>query len=222
MISVKRQVLGVVLSALLAGLPALASTPGKLVGVAQGEGAIQINGQPFGGQASLFSGDQILTGTAAPLTVISSASERFRFEPGTAAQVTKDGQTTVIALASGTVNFLTGGALVTDLPEGVTVRPAPGTATMAQVNRLSTGFAEIAVYKGVVQVADPTETLTVTAGHTAVFDPAANAQNGNQDQQKKKKKKKLWALFFTLGLSGGATAAIIANEGGRTVSVIDP
>lgn len=221
MISLKRQFLGVMASALLAGLPALASTPARLIGVAQGTGAIQINGQPFGGQASLFSGDRILTGQAAPLTVISTPSERFRFEPGTSAQVTRDGQTTVIALTSGTVNFLTGGALVTDLPGGVSVHPAANTATLAQVNRLSSGAAEVAVYKGAVQVVSAEENLMVTAGHTAVLDPAASVQNGDQEQ-KNKRKKKLWALFFSLGLSGGATAAVIANEGSRTVSVIDP
>lgn len=220
MYSLKRQAVAIFLSAMLVGLPVFGSSPSGLVGVAQGTGAIRINGQPFGGQASLFSGDQVVTGAKSPLTVISSAAERFRFEPGTSAQVAKDGRAIVIRLNTGVIDLRTAGALRANLPNGVTVRPAASVTTLAQINRLANGTAEVAVYKGTMEVADASESVTVNAGHTAVIGPESSAQIDNQNQ--KNRKKKAWALFITTGLSAGAVAAILANEQSHSVSVIDP
>ncbi len=220
MILLKRRGMGVavVATCLLASLPLFASSPKGLVGFAQGMGKIQINGHPFGGQASLFSGDRILTGKKSPLTVISSAAERMRFEPGTAARVERDGSATVIRLTTGAVDFRTAGALKTDLPNGITVQPAANTTTLAQVNRMANGTAEVAVYKGTVEVANASRHVTVNAGHTAVI----GAQNANSNQKKKKKRKKLWAIFVATGVSAGAVAAILANEKSSNISAVDP
>ncbi|HEV2388538.1 MAG TPA: hypothetical protein VGS20_14930 [Candidatus Acidoferrales bacterium] len=204
------------------GLAAYAATPRGLVGVAQGAGAIQINGQPFEGQASLWSGDQILTGAGSPLTVISSPSERIRFEPGTSAEVTKQDASTLVNLANGAIEFQTAGATKTDLPNGIAVLPSGSAVTLAQVTRLANGGAQVAVYKGALEIVDADGAVTVGAGHTAVLNAAQNSGSDDQTDQNKKKKKKVWALFVTIGLSAGATAAIIANEPSRKESAIDP
>jgi hypothetical protein len=211
-----RQTLAVLLACALTGLPVLGTSPRGLVGVAQGAGTIQVNGQPFEGQGSLFSGDRILTGAASPLTVVSSATERLRFEALTSAQVTKRAQATVVYLNTGAVEFQTVGATSAELPNGISVRPAAATKTLAQISRLANGKSEVAVYKGTVEVADATDSVTVHAGHTAVI--SANAQT----DQKNKKKKKLWAIFVSAGVSAGAAAAIIASEQTRIESAIDP
>jgi hypothetical protein len=213
-----RQTLAVLLAGALTGLPVLGTSPRGLVGVAQGAGTIQVNGQPFEGQGSLFSGDQILTGAASPLTVVSSATERLRFEALTSAQVTKRDQATVIHLNTGAVEFQTVGATSAELPNGISVRPAAATKTLAQISRLANGKSEVAVYKGTVEVSDATDSVTVHAEHTAVISPSAEAQT----DQKNKKKKKLWAIFISAGVSAGAAAAIIASEQTRIESAIDP
>lgn len=219
MFSLKRHAVAVCLASLLA-LPAFASSPKGLVGVAQGTGPIQINGQRFEGQASLFSGDRIVTGSNSLLTVISSPAERVRFQSGTSAEVAKDGPATVIRLDTGVIDFRTAGALRADLPNGVTVSPAESTTTLAQVNRLANGTAEVAVYKGTVEVANAENHVTVNAGHTAVIGPQTGSQNAQN--QKNKKKKKLWAIFIATGVNAGVVAAILANEKSSSISAIDP
>jgi hypothetical protein len=220
--SLGRRAVAIFLSGMLVGLPVLGSSPRGLVGVAQGKGAIQINGQPFGGQASLFSGDRILTGAASPLTVISSPAERIRFEPGTSAEVAKDNQANVVRLDLGTMEFRTSGATKAVLPNGVTVNPRSSTVTLAQVSRLADGTSRVAVYKGSIEVADAAESVTVNAGHTAVIGPNAATASQTNDQNKKKKKKKALAILISAGLSAGAVGAILANEKTNFVSVVDP
>lgn len=217
----KRFIVSIFAAGVLAALPTFASSPQGLVGVAQGSGSIKINGQPFGGQASLFSGDKILTGPRSLLTVISSPSEQARFKPGTSAQVARQGENTVIRLNTGAVEFRTAGAVQAYLPNGITVRPAVSTKTLAQVNRLANGTSEVAVYKGSVEVANAKEHVTVNAGHTAVIEPGAGSQNANANQNNNKKKK-LWAIFIATGLSGGAVAAVLANKPSNNVSAVDP
>jgi hypothetical protein len=217
--SVGRQALAVLLSGALVGLPLFAASPRSLVGVAQGAGAIQINGEPFGGHAGLFSGDSIVTGVAAPLTVISSPVERFRFEPNTSAQVAKQARGTLIQLDNGAVEFQTSGATRAELPGGVTVQPSSSESTVAMVRRLANGSAEVAVYKGAVEVAAADEKTTVSAGHTALVRPVVNAQNNNQNNNGKKK---AWAIFISTGLSAGAVGAVLANEQSHPVSTVDP
>ncbi len=219
--SLGRRAVTIFLSGVLVGLPLFASSPRGLVGVAQGTGTIQINGQPFGGQASLFSGDRILTGAASPLTVISSPAERIRFEPGTSAQVAKENQANIVRLDLGTVEFRTAGATTTELPNGITVQPASSTVTLAQVSRLANGTSKVAVYKGSVEVADATENVTVGAGHTAIIG-ADSSNSQTNDQNKKKHKKKVWAIVISTGVSAGAVAAILLNEKTNFVSVVDP
>jgi hypothetical protein len=219
--SLGRRAVTVFLSGVLVGLPLFASSPSGLVGVAQGTGTIQINGQPFGGQASLFNGDRILTGAASPLTVISSPAERIRFEADTSAQVAKENQANIVRLDVGTVEFRTAGATKTELPNGITVQPAPSTVTLAQVSRLANGTSKVAVYKGSVEVADNTEHVTVGAGHTAIIGAGASSSQTN-DQNKKKHKKKVWAIVISTGVSAGAVAAILLNEKTNFVSVVDP
>jgi len=218
--SVSRRALAVILFGALAGLALFAASPRGLVGVAQGSGAIQINGQPFGGRASLFSGDSIVTGAAAPLTVISSAVERFRFEPNSSARLAKEDQGTLIRLNRGAVEFQTDGATSARLPGGLTVRPEAHQLTVAGVNRLANGNTEVAVYKGAVEVAAADEKTTVSAGHTALVRPVSSAQN--TDQNHKNRKKKAWAIFITTGLSAGAVGAVLANEQSNPVSKVDP
>lgn len=215
-----RQVLAIALSGALLGLPMSAASPRSLVGVAQGAGSIRINGEPFGGHASLFSGDKVITGNAAPLTVISSPVERFRFEPNTSGQVTRAQKETMIRLDSGAVEFQTAGATFAELPGDVAVRPTARKVTVALVHRLANGNAEVAVYKGSVEVAAANEKATVTAGHTAVLRPVSSAQAQNNNQQNRKKK--AWAIFITTGLSAGVVGAILANEQSHPVSVVDP
>jgi len=220
--SLGRRAVAIFLSGMLVGLPVLGASPRGLVGVAQGTGTIQINGQPFGGQASLFSGDRILTGAASPLTVISSPAERLRFEPGTSAEVARDNQANVVRLNLGAVEVRTAGATKAELPNGVSVEPRSSTVTLAQVSRLANGTSRVAVYKGSVEVADAAESVTVNAGHTAVIGPNAATTSQSNDQNKKKKKKKVWAIVVTTGLSAGTAAAILLNEKTNFVSVVDP
>ena len=219
--SLRHQALAVFLSGMLAALPLLGSSPQGLVGVAQGVGTIQINGQPFGGQASLFSGDRILTGTKSPLMVISSPAERMRFEPGTQAQLSKDNQTTTIRLNLGAVDFRTAGEIRAALPDGISVQPTEGKTTLARVSRLANGNDEVAVYKGSVTVADASESVNVSAGHTAVVGPNASGAQNSQSN-KNNRKKKMWAILISSGLSAGAVAAILANNQTNFVSVVDP
>lgn len=220
--SLRTQTLAVCLSGMLAALPVLGSSPQGLVGVAQGMGTIQINGHAFGGQASLFSGDRILTGTKSPLMVISSAAERMRFEPGTQARLSKQNRTTTIRLNLGAVDFRTAGEIQAALPDGISVEPMAGKTTLARVSRLANGTDEVAVYKGSVTVADASESMNVSAGHTAVVGPnGAGAQN-NQSNDKNNRKKKMWAIFITSGLSAGAVAGILAYNQTNFVSVVDP
>lgn len=218
----KGYVLAVFLAGALAGLSLYGSSPKGLVGVAQGTGTIRINGQRFEGQASLFSGDRIFTGSKSLLTVIASPAERIRFQPGTSAQVAKDGTSTVIRLSAGAIDFRTAGAVWANLPNGVTVRPAERVTTLAQVDRMPNGTAEVAVYKGTVEVANAENHVTVNAGHTAVIGPEAAAQNDGNQQNKKKKKKKLWAIFVATGVNAGVVAAILANEKSSSISAVDP
>jgi hypothetical protein len=220
--SLGRQALAVFVSGLLAGLPLFGSSPRGLVGVAQGTGTIQINGQPFGGQASLFSGDRILTGESSPLTVISSPAERFRFEAGTTAEVARENQANIVRLQVGTIEFRTAGAMRTVLPNGVTVQPASNTVTLAQVSRLANGTSEVFVYKGSVEMADATENVTVAAGHTAIMGPNADSSTSQTNDQNKKHKKKVAAILITAGLTAGTVAAILANEQTNFVSLVDP
>lgn len=214
-----KQIVAVLLAGAFVGLPAIGSSPASLVGVAQGTGAIQINGQTFEGQASLFSGDRILTGAGSPLTVFSSAAERLRFESQTSATVTKLNKVTVVHLDTGAVDLATSGETSAILPDGISVTPAASTKTLAQVERLTNGNAQVSVYQGRMQVIDADETITVNAGHTAVISPASNAQN---NQSQKKHKKKLWAIFIATGINVGITAAILANEQSHVISAIDP
>lgn len=220
--SVSRQALAIFLSGILAGLPLFAASPRSLVGMAQGAGAIQINGMPFGGHASLFSGDSIVTGAAAPLMVISSPAERFRLEPNTAARVAKDQGGTLIHVESGGVEFQTAGATSASLPDGVTVQPKANTPTVALVNRLANGNAEVTVYKGSVEVASANAKAIVMAGHTALLRPISNAQNTSANNSNNNHKKKAWAIFIATGLSAGTVGAVLANEGSTPVSVVDP
>lgn len=220
--SLGRRAVTIFLSGLLIGLPLSGSSLRGLVGVAQGQGTIRINGQPFGGQASLFSGDRILTGAASPLTVISTPAEQFRFEPGTSAEVARENQANIVRLALGAVEFRTSGAMKAELPNGVTVQPASGKLTLAQVSRLANGTSQVAVYKGSVEVADATENVTVGAGHTAIIGGGSSAPSQTNDQDKKKRKKKMWAIVITAGVTAGATAAILANEQTHFVSKVDP
>jgi hypothetical protein len=219
--SIGRQAVAIFLSGALAGLPLFAASPRGLVGVAQGAGAIQINGMPFGGHASLFSGDRIVTGSAAPLMVISSPSERFRVEPNTAARVAKDQGETLIQVESGGVEFQTAGATGASLAGGVTVQPKANTRTVALVNRLANGNAEVTVYKGSVEVASPNAKAIVIAGHTALLRPISNAQNASANNNNHHKRK-VWAIFIATGLSAGAVGAVLANEDSSPVSVVDP
>ena len=215
-----RRALTIFLSGALVGLPLIAASPRSLVGVAQGSGAIEINGQPFGGQASLFSGDSIVTGAAAPLTVISSAKERFRFEPNSAARLAKVNRGTLIQLNRGAVEFQTAGATSAVLPGGLAVNPEAHQLTVANVNRLANGNTEVAVYKGAVHIVAADESATVSAGHTALVRPVSSAQNANQGN--KNRKKKVWAIFITTGLSAGAVGAVLANEQSSPVFCVDP
>lgn len=221
--SVGRQALAVLLAGALVGLPLYAASPRSLVGMAQGSGAIQINGAPFGGDASLFSGDNVRTGSSAPLTVISSPAERFRFEANTSAQVSKRAQGTLIRLNRGEVEFQTAGATSAELPGGIEVVPAASKTTVAMVNRLADGNAEVAVYKGAVEIAAADEKTTVTAGHAALLRPnsALNGQNSNQNNNSNRKKK-AWAIFIATGLTAGTVAAVLASEQSNPVSVVDP
>lgn len=220
--SVGRRAVAIFLSGVLVGLPLSGSSLRGLVGVAQGNGTIRINGQPFGGQASLFSGDRVLTGEASPLTVISSPAERYLLEPGTSAEFAKENQTNIVRLELGAVEFRTAGAMKAELPNGFTVRPASSTVTLAQVSRLANGTSRVAVYKGSVEVADATENVTVGAGHTAIIGGESPAPSQTNDQDKKKHKKKVLAIVITTGVAAGATAAILANEPTHFVSKVDP
>lgn len=221
MSSIGRQALALLLAGALAGLPVVAASPRNLVGMAQGSGAIQINGQAFSGHASLFSGDSIVTGPAAPLTVVSSASERFRFEPASSAQVAKEQRQTLIRLESGAVEFQSEGAINTQLPGGLEILPSGGQVTLAMVNRLANGNASVAVYKGAVEINAAGEKASVTAGHTALVQ--ANAQNGNQDNNSNNNhKKKVWAIFISTGLTAAITGGILAAEPSNPVSAVDP
>lgn len=216
--SICRQALAVALSGALVGLPLFASSPRSLVGMAQGSGAIQVNGEPFAGSGSLFNGDRIRTGRAAPLTVVSSSAERFRFEPNSSGRVAKQDQGTLIELARGAVEFRTIGATSAELPGGITVRPTSRKTTDAVVNRLADGNAKISVYKGAVEIAAANEKATVMAGHTALV-RLVSAQNSNQNNNHKKK---AWAIFISTGLAAGAAAAVLANEQSHPVSAVDP
>ena len=216
------QALAVCLSGMLAALPVLGLSPQGLVGVAQGMGTIQINGHPFGGHASLFSGDRFVTGTKSPLMMISSAAEQMRFEPGTQAQLSKKKQATTILLHWGAVDLRTAGETQTALPGGISVSPMAGQTPLVRVSRLTSGNDEVAVYKGSVIVADASESVNVTAGHTAVVGPNGTGAQSNQSNDKNNRKKKMWAIFITSGLSAGAVAAILAYNQTNFVGVADP
>lgn len=217
-----RQALAIVVSGALAALPLFAATPRALVGMAQGAGPIEINGAPFGGHASLFSGDAVKTGARAPLTVISSAAERFRIEPNSSAQVAKVQQGNLIRLENGSVEFDTAGAISASLPGGLTVHPAASKPTVAMVHRLANGNAEVTVYKGSVEIAALNAKAMVPAGHTALvraLSATSNAQNSNSNNNHKKK---AWAIFIATGVSAAAVGAVLANEQSNPVSIVDP
>ena len=220
--SLGRQALVVFVAGALVAWPMFAATPRGLVGMAQGAGPIEINGAPFGGRASLFSGDAVKTGAGAPLTVTSSAAERFRIEPNSSAQVARVQQSNLIRLENGSVEFDTAGATSASLPGGVTVHPAASKPTVALVHRLANGNAEVTVYKGSVEVAALNAKALVLAGHTALvraLSTTSNAQNSNANNNHKKK---AWAIFIAAGASAAAVGAVLANEQSNPVSVVDP
>ena len=221
--SLGRQALAILVSGTLAALPLFAASPRGLIGMAQGAGSIEINGAPFGGRANLFSGDSVETGAKAPLTVVTSAAERFRIEPNSSAEVAKVQQDNLIRLENGSVEFDTAGATSASLPGGLAVHPVASKPTVALVHRLANGDAEVTVYKGSVEVAALNAKAMIPAGHSALvraLSTSSNAQNSNANNNHHKRK--AWAIFIVTGANAAAVAAVLANEQSTPVSIVDP
>ena len=142
----------------------------EVVGVAKAAGPAQLNGVPFPGEVSVFSGDRLSTGKQTTLVVSSGPQERVHLAGGSSAQITKqDGRLTVSVL-KGVVGFESAGRTRIMLEQyGVTIEGKGGEGEnghpiIGQVALVGPGKAEIKVLTGAVELIGAQQTVSLKKG----------------------------------------------------------
>jgi FecR protein len=216
-----RQTIAVLCAGLLIGLPVSAASANNLVGVAAGTGSATINGQRLDGQASVYSGDRLQTGQNSPLTVVSSPQERLRLDPDSSVRLLKSEGTTLATLEEGSLDLESAGSTQAVLgPTGVAIRPVGTTRAVAEVKALPKGVYQVSVAEGAVEVVDGDTTTKVDSGHTALV--GTPSSNDPPDSDKGNGKKKAAIVILLAGANIAAVAAVLANEGSKSVSPAVP
>jgi hypothetical protein len=216
-----RQGVAVLCAGLLMGLPISAASANNLIGVAAGTGSATINGQRLDGQASVYSGDRLQTGENSPLTVVSSPQERLQLGPGSSVRLLKNEGTTLATLEQGSLDLESAGGTRAVLgPTGIAVRPAGTARAVAEVKALPKGVYQVSVAEGAVEVVDGDTATTVDSGRTALVGPPSS--NAPPDSDKNNGKKKAVVVLLLAGANIAAVAAVLANEGSKSVSPAVP
>jgi hypothetical protein len=216
-----RQSLAVLCAALMLGLPASASSPDQLVGMAVAAGPATINGQRIYGQTSVYSGDQLQSGENAPVMVVAAPQEKVRLAPESSARVLKSEKTTLVTLEQGSLDLESAGSTHAVLgPTGIEVRPSGGTLAVAEVSALPQGVYQVSVAEGTVEVVDGDTATRVNSGHMAVVGTKPSNDPPNSDKGNGKKKAAIALLLA--GANIAAVAAVLANEGSKSISPTAP
>jgi hypothetical protein len=220
----RREAIAVAIAAALFFFPISGTAaPSQLVGVAQAAGEVEINGQPLAGQTSIFSGDRLHVGLKSQLTVICGPQERMRFAGGTAAQLLKDQDATVIGFDAGTMDFQTQGKTRAVIGQtGVEVRPATSSVTLAEVALLSPGHYQVAVAQGALEVSGDGESVIVTPGHAALINPDDAPAASPQAPSTVRSRHKGLIVLTVAAINAGIIAWVLAGEQSKKVSPLVP
>ncbi len=180
------QLLSVFLAVLLVGLP-VSGSGNELLGVGKATGHAKINGLPFPGESNLYSGDQVSTGEESILTLISSPQERIQLAPKSGMRLSKQGETTVIALEQGAVYFRSAGRTRAVIEEiGLEIRTGSGSDSIAHVALVNPQQAQVSALRGSVEVRGEGQSVVLQAGQSALV----TQEETQEDEEEKRKKKK--------------------------------
>lgn len=166
------QGLSLFLSVLLVSLPISGGTA-ELIGVAKATGPAEVNGLPFPGETTLYSGDRVSTGQESHLTLFTNPQERVYIAASSSARLFKHGEATVVALEQGTVAFRASGHTYLTLNEyDVTIRSQSDAPAVAQVTLSKERGAQVQALKGAIEVAAPSQSVLLQPEQVAVISDA--------------------------------------------------
>ena len=170
---------------LLAELPVLGRA--EMIGVAKASGQVEINGLPFPGESNVYNGDQVSTGEESILTLISAPQERIQLAPKSGMRLSKQGETTVIALEQGVVYFRSAGRIRAVIEEfGLEIRTGSASDAIAHVALVNPQQAQVSALRGSVEVRGEGQSVLLQAGQSALV----TQEETQEDEEEKRKKKK--------------------------------
>ncbi len=181
-----RQGLSVFLSVLFLS-PSLSGEPAEMIGVAKASGQVEINGLPFPGESNVYNGDQVSTGEESILTLISAPQERIQLAPKSGMRLSKQGETTVIALEQGAVYFRSAGRTRAVIEEfGLEIRTGSGSDSIAHVTLVNPQQTQVSALQGSVEVRGEGQSVVLQPGQSALV----TQEEAQEDEEEKRKEKK--------------------------------
>ena len=233
MMNTCRQAVSGFLCVLLLHLPILGE-PAELIGVAKATGGAEINGLPFRNEINVYSGDQISTGLEGILTLISAPQERIQLAPESGVRLSKQGETTVIALEQGAVYFRSAGRTRAVIEEfGLEIRTGSGSDSIAHVALVNPQRVQVSALRGSVEVRGEGQSVVLQAGQSALVTQEETQEDEEEKRKKKESKpgelegegaekaerdmrrKKILAIVLVpLGVAAAIALPIVLNETG--------
>ena len=230
---VYRQSLSVFLSILFLS-PSLSGEPAEMIGVAKASGQVEINGLPFPGESNVYNGDQVSTGEESMLTLISAPQERIQLAPKSGMRLSKQGETTVIALEQGAVYFRSAGRTRAVIEEfGLEIRTGSGSDSIAHVALVNPQQAQVSALRGSVEVRGEGQSVVLQAGQSALVTQEETQEDEEEKRKKEeskpgelkgegaekakrdlKRKKILAIVLVPLGVAAAIALPIVLNETG--------
>ncbi len=231
--TVYRQGLSVLLSVLFLS-PSLSGEPAEMIGVAKASGQVEINGLPFPGESNVYSGDRVSTGEESTLTLISAPQERIQLAPKSGMRLSKQGETTVIALEQGAVYFRSAGRTRAVIEEfGLEIRTGSGSDSIAHVALVNPQRVQVSALRGSVEVRGEGQSVVLQAGQSALVTQEETQEDEEEKRKKKESKpgelegegaekaerdmrrKKILAIVLVpLGVAAAIALPIVLNETG--------
>jgi hypothetical protein len=224
-----RQAVSGFLCVLLLHLPILGE-PAELIGVGKATGGAEINGLPFRNETNVYSGDQISTGQEGILTLISAPQERIQLAPESGVRLSKQGETTVIALEQGAVYFRSAGRTRAVIEEfGLEIRTGSGSDSIAHVALVNPQRVQVSALLGSVEVRGEGQSVVLQAGQSALVTQEDEEEKGKKKESKPgelkgegaekakrdmRRKKILAIVLVPLGVAAAIALPIVLNEMG--------
>lgn len=213
-----RQILAVFISALFAFSPLYGSSA-ELVGVANATGSAEMDGVLLPSGSSVFSGARLRTGPDSTLTLLSSPEERINLASESLARFLKDGDTTVVALEKGMVDFRSAGRTRAVIESfGIEVRPNGNFSSSAKLALMNSRQAQVSVLQGSVEVTAPDQGIVLQAGQSALITASDAGPSPSPDKSPAKKR----AIAFVIFAAASAAIAIPLALREETVSPTRP